>query len=85
MLYEIQRTTGTDVQKYHFLYDNFGNTTSIGIGGWNSTEQITLARYEYAAMNGLLTKQTYGNGGKVEFTYDILGMRGRFSALTANK
>ena len=73
MLYEIQRTTGTDVQKYHFLYDNFGNTTSIGIGGWNSSEQITLASYEYAAMNGLLTTQTYGNGDKVEFTYDILG------------
>ena len=61
------------MQKYHFLYDSFGNTTSIGIGGWNSTEQITLASYEYAAMNGLLTTQTYGNGDYVEFTYDILG------------
>ena len=61
------------MQKYHFLYDSFGNTTSFGIGGWNATEQLTLASYEYAAMNGLLTKQTYGNGDYVEFTYDILG------------
>ena len=61
------------MQKYHFIYDTFSNTTSIGIGGWNSTEQLTLASYEYAAMNGLLTTQTYGNGDYVEFTYDILG------------
>ena len=30
----------------------------------------TLAKYEYAIGNGNLTKQTYGNGASVSFTYD---------------
>ena len=30
----------------------------------------TLAKYEYAIGNGNLTKQTYGNGASVVFTYD---------------
>jgi RHS repeat-associated protein len=32
-----------------------------------------LAAYEYLAGNGLLSKQTYGNGHEVRFTYDDLG------------
>ena len=54
-------------QSYSFGYDPFGNTTSIGVG----TRQ--LATYTYAGNNGLLQKQTYGNGHELSYTYDTLG------------
>ena len=34
-----------------------------------------MASYAYAAKNGLLTKQTYGNGQYTSFTYDNLGRK----------
>ncbi len=50
-----------------YLQDSFGNLTGIEVGG------ILLASYEYAAKNGNLLEQTYGNGDTVSFTYDHLG------------
>lgn len=52
---------------FAYDHDSFGNLTGIQVGG------IPLARYEYAAKNGNLTNQSYGNGDSVSFTYDNLG------------
>lgn len=52
---------------FGYNHDSFGNLTGIQVGG------ISLASYEYAAKNGNLTKQTYGNGDSVSFVYDNLG------------
>ena len=56
-------------QNYNFAYDGFGNTASIKVGN------KTLSSYTYANKNGLLTKQTYGNGQYTSFTYDNLGRK----------
>ena len=72
-LHEIQRTGGSSTQIYQFNYDGFDNVTSIGIGAHNSSSAITLMEYDYGVNNGLLTRQTYGNGDSVSFTYDSLG------------
>ena len=45
-------------------YDAFGNLTGVSVGG------LLLASYQYGAKNGLLAKQTYGNGEEIEFEYD---------------
>ena len=75
LLDKLTRTAGTDFgdfsQIYRFAYDGFGNSTGISIGTGNNAR--VLVSYEYGAHNGLLTKQTYGNGDAVSFTYDILG------------
>ena len=54
-------------QTYSFVYDSFGNVTSMKVGS------RTLASYQYGPNNGLLLSQTYGNGDIVAFTYDTLG------------
>ena len=63
----ITRSASGKSQTYSLTYDAFGNTLSISVG------DRTLAAYEYLAGNGLLRKQTYGNGHTVSFTYDNLG------------
>jgi hypothetical protein len=52
-------------QSYTFGYDDLRRTTSV------SVVSRVLATYEYN--KHLLTKQTYGNGAAVSFTYDNLG------------
>ena len=54
-------------------YDAFGNLTGVSVGG------LLLASYQYGAKNGLLAKQTYGNGEEIEFEYDRLGRTTRAS------
>ena len=54
----------SDTATYYFFYDVFGNTTSINV------DDRTLVSYQYAANNGKMTKQTYGNGDFIEFLYD---------------
>lgn len=63
------RRTGAvaGAQQYNFYYDAFGNSTAILVG------EHTLAEYVYAAGNGNLTQQIYGNGDTVSYTYDYLG------------
>ena len=52
---------------YSFLYDIFGNKTSTQVGS------RTLATYTYGANNGNLMRLTYGNGNRVDYTYDRFG------------
>ena len=52
---------------YTFTYGDFSLRTSIDIGERN------LARYTYEAGTNRLKKLDYGNGGKVEYTYDSQG------------
>ncbi len=64
----IQRTNSSGAsQTYNFTYDSFGNMLSAKVGSRNLASNI------YANGNGQLTKQTYGNGATVNYTYDILG------------
>ena len=64
----IQRTNSSGAsQTYNFTYDSFGNMLSAKVGS------RSLASNIYANGNGQLTKQTYGNGATVNYTYDILG------------
>lgn len=64
----IQRTNSSGAsQTYGFTYDSFGNMLSAKVGSRNLASNI------YANGNGQLTKQTYGNGATVNYTYDILG------------
>ncbi len=53
-------------QSLAYAHDAFGNLTSVKVG------EILLASYQYAAKNGSLQKQTYGNGDEVTFQYDNL-------------
>ena len=66
MLTSVSRTSGSS-QLLGCSYDSFGNLTGVNVGS------ILLASYEYAAKNGNLLEQTYGNGDTVSFTYDHLG------------
>lgn len=64
-------TDGTkQLQRYGFGYDVFGNRTSVTVGPVGSGR--TLAEYDYAPGNGLLTGMTYGNGASTSYTYDKL-------------
>ena len=49
------------------MYDKFGRTTANRVGNGNAWR--TLSELEYNGA-GLLSKQTYGNGDTVEFSYD---------------
>ena len=67
-LASIARTDDSDsTQTYSFTYDSFGNMLTLKVGN------RTLATYTYNGQNGLLSRQTYGNGTTVDYTYDILG------------
>ena len=66
-LTEILRSASASDQTYSFEYDGFGNMTKLKVG------TQTLATYQYGTNNGLLLKQTYGNGVYITFTYDNLG------------
>ena len=68
-LSSIQRTNNGKSQIYSFTYDGFGNMLSAMVGN------RILANNIYADGNGQLTKQTYGNGAEVSFTYDTLGRK----------
>ena len=66
LLQTVSRTAGSTVQSYRFVYDSFGNTTSLSVGNRK------LAEYTYGSKNGMLEKQTYGNGDTVSMQYDDL-------------
>ena len=66
MLDSLTRTASGSTQTYNFAYDSFGNMTKLQVGS------RTLAQYAYASKNGLLEKQTYGNGQYTAFDYDDL-------------
>ena len=68
-LSSIQRTNNGKTQTYSFRYDSYGNMISAMVGN------RILANNVYANGNGLLTKQVYGNGVEVNFTYDTLGRK----------
>ena len=53
--------------QYKFEYDKFGRTTANKVG--NGSNWKTLSEMDYNAA-GLLSKQTYGNGDYVDFSYD---------------
>lgn len=63
-LTDINVNNGT---KYKFEYDGFGRTTSTKVG--NGTTYNTLASLTYNERN-LLSRQTYGNGDYINYTYD---------------
>ena len=67
LLTDVTRTADEAGQSVACDYDAFGNLTAVRIGG------LLLASYQYAAKNGQLMKQVYGNGQEVTFTYDRLG------------
>ena len=52
---------------YSFIYDEFGNQSSISIG---NTE---IVNREYNSYNGKISKLTYANETVVEYKYDNLG------------
>ncbi len=58
---------------YEFTYDKWGNVTSTSAGGH------TLSTNTYSALDGNLTKTTYGNGDYIEYTYD------NYDRITAKK
>ena len=62
-------TTST---QYTFVYDVFGNTTSITTKELTHNNTNTLVSYTYNANNGKLDTMTYGNGLAVKYTYDTL-------------
>ena len=68
-LSSVQRTNNGKSQTYSFSYDSFGNMLSAMVGN------RILANNVYANGNGLLTKQVYGNGVEINFTYDTLGRK----------
>ena len=49
---------------YDFVYDKWGNVTSVSAGG------SLLSSNEYALKDGLLAKTTYGSGDYIEYLYD---------------
>ena len=52
---------------YNFGYGNFGLRSSIKVG------TSTLATYTYTSRNNYLETLAYGNGDRVQYTYDTLG------------
>ena len=52
---------------YDFAYGNFALRSSVDIGNWN------LAEYSYESGTNRLLKLDYGNGDKVQYTYDDQG------------
>ena len=73
----VRQENGSTDLAYQFYYDDFDNMTELKVGksitSNNLTAGMTLAIYEYGSNNGLLEKQTYGNGDYITFTYDDLG------------
>lgn len=54
----------TGNKNYKFEHDEFYNPTSVSINN------NTLSRSEYESSNGKIKSTSYGNGAKVEYTYD---------------
>ena len=65
----LQTVTVNSSLQYAFAYDVFGRTTSTKVG--NGTSWRTLSSLTYNSA-GLMSKQTYGNGDYIDFTYDSL-------------
>ena len=65
----LQSINVNDHLQYKFAYDHFGKTTANYVG--NGTDWRTLSTIQYNDA-GLMTKQTYGNGDYIEFSYDSL-------------
>ncbi len=57
----------TGSTNYTFSYGDFGLRTAVAIGS------RTLASYTYTSQNNYLASLDYGNGDKVEYTYDNFG------------
>jgi len=55
--------------QYAFSYDVFGRPTDTKVGNGTSWRTLSSKQYNNA---GLLSKQTYGNGDYINFTYDNL-------------
>ena len=55
--------------RYKFLYDSFGRTTATQVGNGTTYHNLSTLTYN---TEGLLSKQTYGNGDFISFTYDNL-------------
>ncbi|NMP38589.1 MAG: DNRLRE domain-containing protein, partial [Clostridiales bacterium] len=56
-----------DSVKYSFGYDGFGRTTSTKVGNGSSWRSLSAVQYN---TQGLVLKQTYGNGSYVSYAYD---------------
>ena len=70
--YSNDRLTDINVNgatRYSFEYDEFGRTTATKVG--NGSSYLTLSSLTYNNRN-LLSRQTYGNGDYIEYTYDSL-------------
>lgn len=52
---------------YSFIYDTFGNIYQVKVG-----ERVLITN-NYGARNGDLTNIQYGNGQKIDYTYDRFG------------
>ena len=70
--YSDDRLTDINVNggtRYQFTYDSFGRTTYTKVG--NGLAYRNLSQLVYNG-NGLLTRQNYGNGDYITFSYDTL-------------
>ncbi len=66
-LANVARSSGTGLQTYGFLYDDFGNMTALKVGS------RTFVSYLYGPKNGPLLTLGYGNGDVVNYGYDKYG------------
>ena len=57
---------------YTFIYDGYGNTDTIDVGG------SQIVDYEYYPNNGKLKKIIYANGFSEEYVYDSLDRLSEF-------
>lgn len=55
--------------RYQFFYDQYGRGTDIKVGNGTTYRKLSGKMYNGA---GLLSRQTYGNGDYIEYTYDNL-------------
>ena len=60
--------SATKGETYSFKFDEYGNTTSTYVG----TQPLSTNTYK--GNNGVLELTTYGNGDKIEYTYNNLGL-----------
>ncbi len=70
--YSDDRLTDINVNggtRYQFTYDDFGRTTYTKVGNGLAYRNLSQLVYNN---NGLLTRQNYGNGDYITFSYDTL-------------
>ncbi len=69
-LSSMQIGSANDYLKYSFTYSRLGNLTSVSRSSHNS-DAVSLETYEYDEARGNQTKVTYGNGGILQYEYDL--------------